>query len=297
MYTKRIHTSGRGLLSHIKPAFLIPAIATSLFGGLLAPVFALIPGILHGWAVGLALYTAHLKDGYVDGHVRGEEQPILSPRENRAAIRMASAGFLITMVALWWSASLADVLMTVPLWILALLHAPYLDMNPVTVTVDYPIGIGLSVIGGYFVQTGQLPARILGVSVMFVVLLSGVKVSTDRLDYTFDQSIGKRTVPVLLGNDGANVVASTFFFSTSLLVVGLVYAGLFPPTTAVAGVLPLFAAGVGFVGSGRGAVKVQMFLTYPFAAILFSTDCWSTRCSAIQVLDLLRLPLVDLPLL
>ncbi|GAA5060752.1 UbiA family prenyltransferase [Haladaptatus pallidirubidus] len=297
MYTERIRTSGRGLLSQVKPVFLIPAVATSLFGGLLAQEFALIPGILHGWAVGLALYTAHLKDGYVDGHVRGEEQPTLSPRENQVAIRMTSASFLITMVALWWYASLAAVLVTAPLWILALLHAPYLDMHPVTVTVDYPIGIGLAVVGGYFVQTGQLPARILGVSVMFVVLLSGVKVSTDRLDYTFDQSIGKRTVPVLLGNDAANVVAATFFFSTSLLVVGLVNAGLFPPITAVAGVLPLFAASVGFVGSRRGTVRVQMFLTYPFAAILFSTYCWSTHCSVIQVLDLLRFTLIELPLL
>ncbi|WP_227355809.1 UbiA family prenyltransferase [Haladaptatus salinisoli] len=294
MFTEGIRRSGRGLLSHVKPVFLIPAISTSLFGGLLAQEFALVPGILHGWAVGLALYTAHLKDGYVDGHVRGEEQPTLSPRENQVAIRMVSAGLLITIVALCWYASPVAVLLTVPLWILALLHAPYLDMNPVTVTVDYPIGIGLSVVGGYFVQTGQLPARILSVSILFVVLLSGMKVSTDQLDYAFDQSIGKHTIPVLLGNGAANVVAAAFFFSTSLLVVGFVNAGLFPTITAVAGVLPLLAASVGFVWSGRSMVRVQMFLTYPFAVILFSTCCWSTRCSVIQYLDLPRFALIGL---
>lgn len=271
MSTGTVRVRGRGLLSYVHPAFMAPAVGMSLFGGLLAPAFAVVPGALHALAVGLALYTAHLKDGYVDGHLRGEETPALSVRWNRWSMWAATAAFVVVLGALWWSVGLTAALVVVPLWILAILHAPHLDTNPVAGTVGYPLGIGVTIAGGFFVQTHHLPSRILGVALVFVVILSGVKISTDRLDYEFDRSIRKRTVPVALGIERANRVTVGLFLFASVLVVGFVAADTFPVVTAVAAVFPLCSAYACVAGSTEGSIRAQMLLMYPFAVVLFLT--------------------------
>ena len=271
MLAEIARSRGHGLLSYVHPAFMGPAVGMSLFGGLLAREFAVIPGTLHAFVVGLALYTAHLKDGYVDGHLRGEETPALSAPANRRSIWVASTGFTVVLGALWLDVGFVATLLVVPLWLLAMLHAPYLDTNPIAGTTGYPVGIALAIAGGFFVQTHRLPARIVGVSLVFLVLLSAIKISTDREDFEFDSSIGKRTVPVALGMDTANEVSIGVFLLASTLVVGLVAVGTFPPLTTVAAVFPLCAACVSTFVSRDGAIRLQMALMYPFAATLFLT--------------------------
>ncbi|MCO8243752.1 MULTISPECIES: UbiA family prenyltransferase [unclassified Haladaptatus] len=271
MLAETARSQGRGLLSYLHPAFMGPAVGMSLFGGLLAREFAAVPGTVHAFAVGLALYTAHLKDGYVDGHLRGEETPALSAITNRQSIWVASTGFAVVLGALWLTVGFVSVLWVVPLWILAMLHAPYLDKNPLGGTVGYPVGIALAIGGGFFVQAHRLPVRIIGVSLVFLVLLSAVKISTDREDYEFDRSIEKRTVPVALGTDTANEISIGVFLLASALVVGLIAVGTFPPLTTIAAVFPLCAACVSAFVSRDRSIRLQMLLMYPFAATLFLT--------------------------
>lgn len=59
--------------SQIHPVFMLPALAASWFGSILAVRFSLAIGLLHMAAIFFAVYTAHLKDGYVDFYVRSED--------------------------------------------------------------------------------------------------------------------------------------------------------------------------------------------------------------------------------
>jgi hypothetical protein len=52
---------------------MLPPVAASWFGAVLAGLASVPLGLLHATAVFAALYTAHVKDGYVDFHRRGED--------------------------------------------------------------------------------------------------------------------------------------------------------------------------------------------------------------------------------
>ncbi|MFB6163642.1 MAG: ubiquinone biosynthesis protein UbiA, partial [Haloarculaceae archaeon] len=62
----------RALGSQVHPVFMLPPLAASSFGALLAGEPALPLAALHVTAMFAAVYTAHVKDGYVDFYVRGE---------------------------------------------------------------------------------------------------------------------------------------------------------------------------------------------------------------------------------
>jgi len=63
----------RALLSQVHPVFMLPPLAASWFGAAVAGEFALSVGAIHMTAIFFAVYTAHVKDGYVDFHRRGED--------------------------------------------------------------------------------------------------------------------------------------------------------------------------------------------------------------------------------
>ena len=66
-----------GLAAHVRPVFMVPVIGISVCGSLLAPEVDVQLAAMHATGAGIALFVAHLRDGLVDGHVRGEEQPVL----------------------------------------------------------------------------------------------------------------------------------------------------------------------------------------------------------------------------
>ena len=237
---------------------------------------------MHAFAVAAALYVAHLCDGYVDAHLRGEEEPILPARANRLATAVASAGFLGSLAGLWVLVGPVAAAVTAPLWLLAVLHAPHLDRHPVAVTVDYPVGIAIAFLGGYVVQGGALDGGVLAVASLFVGALSATKVSVDRLDLAFDRSIGKRTVPVLLGDESAARVSSGLFALVAALVVAFVAAGTLPYRALAASAFPAFAAVAGRSPSAERAVRFQMALAYPFTAALVLSYCPAVDCVALR---------------
>lgn len=270
--------TAHGLLAAVKPAFMLPAVALSAAGAALAPAVSLFVAVAHAAAVAAALYTAHVVDEYVDAHVRGEEAPLLSASACAWAAVGATLAFFALVAALWVAdAGLAAVL-TLPLWALAVLHAPVLDSHPVTVTVDYPVGVALAFVAGYLAQTASVPAAVLAVAAALAVSLSGLKVAIDRLDREFDATIGKHTLPVLLDDGAATRVAAGIHLLAGTLVGVFVAASVLPPLAlAAAGVALADAAAVSRL-SPRRAVRAQMALAYPFTAALLSAQCLATNC-------------------
>jgi 1,4-dihydroxy-2-naphthoate octaprenyltransferase len=267
-----------GLRSQVKPTFMVPAVGMSLFGGFLAPAFAVVPAALHALAVGSALYVAHLVDEYVDAHVRGEEAPQVPERTLWRATVGASALCLGCLGGLWLTRHRLAAVLGLPLLVLALLHAPYLDRHPLTVTVDYPVGIALAVVGGYAAQRAALAAGVVGIAFVFVVLLSGVKVSIDRLDYDFDLRVGKRTVPVALGDRRAAWASAALPVGAAAVVVALAGVAILPDGAFLAVPVLLLSAVTGLDRSPARATRRQMGLVYPVAVVLFVAQCVATGC-------------------
>ena len=197
----------RALGSQVHPVFMLPPLAASVFGALLAATTrlgatdaALAPVALgvHLVAVFFGLYTAHLKDGYVDFHRRNEDEDHpLTARGCRLALAGSTAGFAVALAAVVTVAGPFAGLLTLPGWVIGYLHAPEFDTNPVTVTAGYPSGVALALLGGFYVQAGTLSPAVVAFAGVFLVSLCGVKIIDDATDVRYDRSIGKRTVAVL----------------------------------------------------------------------------------------------------
>jgi 4-hydroxybenzoate polyprenyltransferase len=225
----------RALASQVHPVFMLPPVACSLFGGVLAGAFAPGPGLLHATAIFAAVYTAHVKDGYVDFHVRDEDDDHpLTEWGCKAALVGSSTLFVTCLLVIWLLGGLGAALLTLPTWLIAYHHAPQLDTNPVTATTGYPLGIALSILGGYYVQAGGLAAVPVAFAVVFLVLLSGVKVVDDAQDFEYDRSIQKRTVAVVVGPRRARTAAYALMLTALLLVVGFAALAVFPPSSVAA---------------------------------------------------------------
>lgn len=258
------------LASQIHPVFMLPPVAVSVFGSVLAGEFALPLAALHATAIFFAVYTAHVKDGYVDFHVRDEDDDHpLTVFGCRLALAGASVGFFGCLFILWAVVGPGAVLITLPCWLIAYHHAPQLDMNPITATTGYPLGIALALVGGYYVQTQTLAAVPLAFAAVFLLLLSGIKTIDDAKDYEYDRSISKRTVAVVLGRERARTAAFGLMVSALLLVVGLAASDVFPPGSAVAALA--FAAVAAVASRTTDPSLATMLLirgSYVFLALL-----------------------------
>jgi len=235
------------LASQVHPVFMLPPLAAAAFGAVLAGEFSLSVAGVHLAAMFSAVYTAHVKDGYVDFHVRGEDDDHpLTAAGCRLAIRGASLLFFACTAALWWLVGPGAAALAVPAWLVAYHHAPQLDTNPVTTTTGYPLGIAVALAGGYYAQAEALAVRPLAFAGVLLVLLSGVKVVDDAQDYDYDRSIGKRSVAVVLGKPGARRLAYGLMAAAMVGVVALAALSVFPPSAAAAvlafGAVAWFAA-------------------------------------------------------
>jgi 1,4-dihydroxy-2-naphthoate octaprenyltransferase len=235
------------LASQVHPVFMLPPLAASAFGAVLAGEFALSLALVHVVAIFLAVYTAHVKDGYVDFHVRGEDDDHpLTAAGCRVVLAATTVGFFACTVVLWRISDVGAVALTVPTWLIAYHHAPQLDTNPVTTTTGYPLGISLALLGGYYVQANALPIRPVAFAAVLLVLLAGVKVVDDATDFDYDQSIDKHTVAVVLGKPAARRLAYGLMAVAMTGVVAFAALAVFPPSAVVAvaafGIVAAFAA-------------------------------------------------------
>ena len=256
-------------LSQIHPVFMLPPVAASAFGAVLAVDFALPLALLHMATAFCALYVAHVKDGYIDFHLRGEDDDHpLSARGCRVGLAGASAAFFAGCLALGDLGAPIAALLTLPGWLIGYFHAPQLDMHPVGATAGYPTGIGIALLGGFYVQTATLTLPVVAYAVVFTTILCGIKTVDDGTDYAYDQSIDKRTVAVVLCRQRARRFAHWLMLAGMATVVVLAALGVFPPTAALA---PVAFAAVFLVSRGADEKHATMLLirgSYVFLAVL-----------------------------
>jgi lycopene cyclase domain-containing protein len=227
--------------SQVHPVFMTPPLAASGFGAVLGGLAAPRLALLHVGVAFFALYTAHVKDGLVDFHRRGEDDDHpLTRRGCHLAIAGSTAAFVAGVAALAVLVDPVAALLAVPGWLVAVLHAPQLDTNPLGATLGYPIGIGFALLGGHYVQTRTLSTASLAFAAVFVTVLAGIKVIDDTTDYDYDRSVDKRTVAVVVGPDRARRVATALMTAGMVAVVALSVTGVIPRGSALA-VVPFVA--------------------------------------------------------
>ena len=247
----------RGLASQVHPVFMLPAVATSLFGAVLARHVSLPLAALHALAVGFALYTAHVKDGYVDFYARKEDETHpLSPRGCRLALALATVGFGACTLLLGVAVGVGAVALTLPGWVVGYFHAPQLDTNPLGATLGYPAGVTLALLGGFYVQAETLSPQVLALAGVFLVVLAGIKVVDDAQDVAFDAAFGKATPAVMLGPARARLLAF------GLLGLGMAAV----PLLAV--VLPGMPPSAGFAAVAFGGVAALAWRAGPELATM-----------------------------
>lgn len=265
----------RALGSQVHPVFMLPPVATSLFGGVLAGAPELAPAVLHAVAIFAAVYTAHVKDGYVDFHVRDEDDDHpMTERGCWIALGGSTTLFAGSLLGLFVLSGPVAALLTLPTWFLGFFHAPQLDTNPVTATTGYPLGIALAILGGYAAQMGTVSGTPIAFAAVFLVLLSGVKVVDDAQDYEYDLRIEKRTVAVVLGPTRARRFADRLVAAGLLLVVGLAVLGPFPPTAVLAALAFGAVAAIARRGDPTIATMLLVRGSYVFLAVLLVAVHW-----------------------
>jgi len=259
----------RALASQVHPVFMLPPLACSLFGAALAGPFVPRVALLHAVAVFAAVYTAHVKDGYVDFHQRGEDDDHpLTALGCRRALAASTTLFAGSLLGVWLFAGPLAAALTLPTWIIAYLHAPQLDMTPVGATMGYPLGVSLALLGGFASQTGELAPVPLAFALILLVLLTGIKLVDDGTDVAYDRSIDKRTPAVLFGVETVRRGAYALMGLALFLTLALTIDGVFPRSAALAP--PVF--GVVAVYASRGddslATKLLVRASYLFLATL-----------------------------
>jgi 1,4-dihydroxy-2-naphthoate octaprenyltransferase len=262
--------AGRALASQVHPVFMLPPLATSLFGAVLAGTVELGVAVLHALAMFFAVYTAHVKDGYVDFHVRGEDDDHpLTVGGCRGALVGAAVGFAACLAGLWSLVGPGVALLTVPTWVIGYTHAPQLDLNPVGATMGYPGGIALALLGGYYAQTTAVTPQVLGLAAVFLLLLTGIKIIDDEKDYDYDSSIDKRTVAVVLGPRRARRLALGLLVTAMGSVVALAFLlSAIPPTAAGAAVVFGAVLAVAYRAESKLATMLLIRGSYLFLAVL-----------------------------
>jgi 1,4-dihydroxy-2-naphthoate octaprenyltransferase len=264
-----LRATGRALASQIHPVFMLPPVAASVFGAVLARDVEVTLAAVHVVAAFSALYTAHVKDGYVDFYLRGEDDDHpLTRRGCGVALVGATTVFALATAVIAVAAGPTAAALTVPGWVVGYLHAPHLDLHPVTATAGYPVGIVFALVGGHYVQTRTLSTVVLAFAAVFLVVLSGIKIVDDAKDYDYDRSISKRTVAVVLGPAAARRTAYGLMASGMVGVVLLTALGVFP-ASAVGGVVVF--GGVALVArraTDRVATMLLIRGTYLFLAAL-----------------------------
>jgi len=269
------HKSGvtadiRALLSQVHPVFMLPPLAASWFGAAVAGEFTISIGILHMSAMFFAVYTAHVKDGYVDFYHREEDDDHpLSIRGCRFALIGATLCFTACTVLLWVFVGPGAALITLPTWFIGYLHAPQLDTNPITTTLGYPTGIALAILGGFYVQTTTLTLPVIWFALIFLVTLAGVKIIDDEQDYNYDRTIDKLTVSVLLGPWPARRLATALMFLGLVGVLWGTVGGFFPPSAPLAGLVFATIVLIAIRAGPTIATRLLIRGAYVFLALLF----------------------------
>jgi lycopene cyclase domain-containing protein len=230
--------TARAYGSQVHPVFMLPPVAASLFGAVAAGAptpDGRMAVVAHAGAIFAAVYTAHVKDGYVDFHRRGEDDDHpLTTEGCRFGLVASTALFGCCLAGVWAFGNAVAAAVTAPTWVIGYLHAPQLDTNPVTTTLGYPTGVGLALLGGFAAVAGGVGTTALLLAGVLVAVLSGVKIIDDEVDVAYDRSVDKRTVAVALGRPRSRRLASWLMGVGGFAVLAGAVTGVLPPSSVVA---------------------------------------------------------------
>lgn len=266
---------GAAYIAKVHPVFMLPPIAAAAFGAILAGALNPAAATIHGVAIFSAVYTAHLKDGYVDFYVRDEDADSpLTERGFWVGITAASAVMAGCLLALYLLVDIWAVLLTLPGWLIGYLHAPQLDTNPITATGGYPLGIALAIIGGYYVQVQSLSVEAVALAAVFLILLSGVKIVDDLQDHAWDAANQKRSAGVALGVARAHRIAMALMAAAMLLVVVCSAGAIVAPSSALAAVVFLPVVYLARQRDPRIGTMLLIRGSYLVLAVLIAAAWW-----------------------
>ena len=204
----------------------------------------------------LALYGAHLMDTYVDYYKRGIRSPtgsvfmdsngLLSRNQLRYACLVTMVLFSVLSAYLILQYGLLLLVIMASGAFLGLAYSYFgLDRSVVFCAAGYGSGVVLAFLGGYVIQKGCLDLSITVFGVSLLLLLFGGKVLDDLPDVDHDRSIGKKTLPVVIGTSRALKLALVLLWSMIIVIILSALLGVIPsqlvyPTTATT---PLYAYG------------------------------------------------------
>jgi lycopene cyclase domain-containing protein len=271
----------RAFASQVHPVFMLPPIAAAWFGGILAGDFEIVPVALVSLGTFFAVYTAHVKDGYVDYHVRGEDDDHpLTVGGCKLGLAGAGLGFAASLALVWTFVDPATAVLLAPTWLIGYLHAPTLDTNPIGATMGYPTGIALVIVAGTHAQTGAIESISVAFALVFLLVLTGVKIVDDLTDVEYDASIDKHTVGVVLGESNARTLAYTLMGAGCVLVLAFAIEGVLPASAPLA--IPAFAVVAAYAHRGPPDVATALLVrgAYVFLAVLVAAAYFQPLANA-----------------
>lgn len=279
----------QALGSQVHPVFMLPPLATALFGAMLAGEGNLSIVTTHLVAIFAAVYTAHVKDGYVDFYARGEDDDHpLTTVGCRLALGGAAVVFWTATLGLYFLAGPLATALTIPGWFIGYFHAPQLDTTTIGATTGYPVGIGLALLGGYAAQTGNLAATPLALAGTFLLFLTGVKIIDDGTDVAHDAVIDKPTVAVVLGRPRARRAGFFLLWAGCIAILWLVVDGILPPGAALALLVFLPVAAIATRADDETATMLLVRGMYLVLAVLV-VAVWYRPLAGVGLPDIGRL--------
>lgn len=194
-------------------------------------------------AVASALYCGHAVDSIVDYHLRGETKFVYMGffEDSGGLLSARELGLAASVACLVFTLALLDVTRpgTLLFWIsvaglaVAASYSALLDRNPVTVSLAYPIGTTLALLGGVVLAGGTDATRIAALAFPVLVYLVGGKIVSDLIDHDADRAIGKRTVVVVFGREKGKRIGYALCLAALLAALFSTAQGVLPPASAV----------------------------------------------------------------
>jgi len=199
----------KGYLIEIRPLPMIAALTGGLIGFAFAHEFSLNLLFPFLFSIFLALFSAHLKDTYVDYYVYKEDviyrfgrfdssYGLLSKNNLVNGILFSTVVFSLLTIYLTSFRNFYLIFGILGL-LLSLTYSDKLSKNPVGACIGYPLGVSLALIGGYYLQTSMLNPIVITFSLILLLFLSSGKIIEDMIDMKHDKFFNKNTIPVLLG--------------------------------------------------------------------------------------------------
>jgi 1,4-dihydroxy-2-naphthoate octaprenyltransferase len=157
-------------------------------------------------------------------------------------------------------------ILLLPLGILGLFivfaYTPWLTYNPVLCLIAPGLGFGtLMVMGADFVITGEYSWTAFFASIVPFFLVSNLLLLNQFPDVDADKSIGRKTLPVIIGRRGSAFIFTAFLIMAYLSIVFGIYLG-FLPKFCIIGLLTVFIGVPVVINAFQYADNIKKLIPY-----------------------------------